>query len=330
MEDVAARAGVSRALVSLVMRASPKVSETSRAAVLAAARDLEYRPNVLARNLASHRTRTIGVMVNDLHNPFHTAVVGGIDAAAREHDYRILLNTGNGRRRGEEHAIETFLDLRADGLILIGPRLSARAIAAAAADTSVVVVGRLVRDPRVDTVTNDEGIGAQLVVDHLAALGHRRISHIDGGTGAGARSRRRGYERAMVGAGLGAYVDVIDGDYTESSGVRGADTFLSRRPRPTALFCANDLTAVGALDVFDDLAIRVPEDVSLVGYDDTPLASLRHVSLTTIHQRSTTLGHLGMATLAERLESGRRDSVRHIVTPSLVVRATTGPARKRS
>jgi DNA-binding LacI/PurR family transcriptional regulator len=134
----------------------------------------------------------------------------------------------------------------------------------------------------------------------------------------------------MVGAGLGAYVDVIDGDYTESSGVRGADTFLSRRPRPTALFCANDLTAVGALDVFDDLAIRVPEDVSLVGYDDTPLASLRHVSLTTIHQRSTTLGHLGMATLAERLESGRRDSVRHIVTPSLVVRATTGPARKRS
>ena len=148
MEDVAARAGVSRALVSLVMRTSPKVSEKSRAAVLAAARDLDYRPNVLARNLASHRTRTIGVMVNDLHNPFHTEVVGGIDVAAREHDYRILLNSGNGRPRGEERAIETFLDFRTDGLILIGPRLSARAIAAAAEDTSIVVVGRLVRDPR--------------------------------------------------------------------------------------------------------------------------------------------------------------------------------------
>ena len=330
MEDVAARAGVSRALVSLVMRTSPKVSEKSRAAVLAAARDLDYRPNVLARNLASHRTRTIGVMVNDLHNPFHTEVVGGIDVAAREHDYRILLNSGNGRPRGKERAIETFLDFRTDGLILIGPRLSARAIAAAAEDTSIVVVGRLVRDPRVDTVTNDEDIGAQLVVEHLAALGHRRIAHVDGGTGAGARSRRRGYERAMVKAGLGAYIDVIDGDYTESSGMKGAHTFLGRRPRPTALFCANDLTAIGALDVFDDLAVRVPEDVSLVGYDDTQLAGLRHVSLTTVEQRSAALGHLGMTALAERLESGRSGSLRHIVTPSLVVRATTGPVgRKR-
>ena len=179
-------------------------------------------------------------------------------------------------------------------------------------------------------MTNDEDIGAQLVVEHLAALGHRRIAHVDGGTGAGARSRRRGYERAMVKAGLGAHIDVIDGDYTESSGMKGAQTFLGRRPRPTALFCANDLTAIGALDVFDDLAVRVPEDVSLVGYDDTQLAGLRHVSLTTVEQRSAALGHLGMTALAERLESGRSGSLRHIVTPSLVVRATTGPVgRKR-
>ena len=191
-----------------------------------------------------------------------------------------------------------------------------------------MVVGRIVRDPRVDTVTNDEDIGAQLVVEHLAALGHRRIAHVDGGTGAGARSAAR--VRASDGQGrprclhrrhrwrLHGVVGRERGAYIPWS-----------TPPATAPFCANDLTAIGALDVFDDLAVRVPEDVSLVGYDDTQLAGLRHVSLTTVHQRSAALGHLGMTTLAGRLESGRGGSLRHIVTPSLVVRATTGPVRRQ-
>ncbi len=325
MEDVARRAGVSRALVSLVMRNSPKVSERSRNAVLAAAAELGYRPNLAARNLASRRTRTVGVILNDLHNPFFPEIADGINLATERRGYRLLMNSGFLRPASEQRALDMFLELQADGVILVGPRLAAGAIDAAARSVPVVVVGRPLRSRRVDTVNNDEALGARLAVEHLVELGHRRITHLDGGRGAGAAQRRAGFVAAMERHGLEPRV--VSGDFTEAGGFSAAGRVLERSDRPTAVFAANDLSAVGALDRFEDAGLRVPRDISLVGYDNVALAALGHISLTTVDQPRHEMGVLAADTLLGRLD-GTVDTtaVHHVVAPALCVRATTaGP-----
>ncbi|MFN2628197.1 MAG: LacI family DNA-binding transcriptional regulator [Gaiellaceae bacterium] len=327
MEDVARAAGVSRALVSLVMRDSPKVSPRSREKVLAAAARLKYRPNAIARQLASRRTRTIGVLLNELHNPFYAGIMDGVDTLAAELDYRIVIGTAGRRPRGEEATVDAFLEMRTDGLILVGPRLPARGIEAAAAVVPVVVVGRPVRSPRVDTIVNDERAGALLVVRHLAELGHRHILHIDGGRGAGASARRSGYEYAMRRFGFERDIRVLAGDYTDAAGARAASRLLADGDLPTAIFAANDLVAAGAIDRLEDGGLTIPEDVSLVGYDNTFLAGLHHVSLTTVNQPCAEMGRLAMQGLVDRIDGGRTTAVNHRLLPELVVRRTTGRPR---
>ena len=322
MEDVAHRAGVSRALVSLVLNGSPKVSEKRRTLVLDACNELGYRRNAVARHLARGRTSSVGVMLNDLHNPFFAEIYDGVAIATAKLGYRTLLTAG-GHREREQAALDDMLEHRVDGIVLVSPRLATSAIAALAETTPVVVIGRVVDHPRVDCVTGDEAEGARLVVQHLVELGHRAIVHVHGGQGAGADERRDGYERAMESHGLAA--DVIAGDFTEQAGIDAATQVVARRVRPTALFAANDLCAVGALDALGSAGLDVPGDVSIVGYDNTFLARLRHLSLTSIAQSTGEMGEMAVSLLAERLNGERTRRVVRMVTPSLVVRSTTGP-----
>ena len=328
MEDVARQAGVSRALVSLVMRGLPNVSDERRARVLEAAAALGYRPNAWARALASARTRTVGVLLNELHNPFYAEIMDGIDDMAAAHGFRVVIGTAGRRAGGEDAALEAFLELRADGAILVGPRMPSGRIAAAAETMPVVVVARGMRSPLVDSITNDERAGARLVVRHLTELGHRAIAHIDGGAGAGAGARRAGYGQAMREVGLGDEVRIVGGDYTELAGVRAAEELLLRRELPTAIFAANDLVAAGAIDRLEERGVRVPDDISVVGYDNTYLAALHHVSLTTVNQPRPTMGSRAVEALLERIEGGRTSPVHARITPALVVRSTTGPPRR--
>ena len=161
MEDVARRAGVSRALVSLALNASPKVSDLRRQRVFDACAELGYRPNAAARQLASRRNGSVGVLLNDLHNPFFAETYDGVAVAAEDHDMRLLLTTGGRRRSGEQEAIDHMLEHRVDGIILVSPRLPASAIVAASAVVPVVVVGRVVRGDRIDCITNDERRGVR-------------------------------------------------------------------------------------------------------------------------------------------------------------------------
>lgn len=330
MDDVAAEAGVSRALVSLVMREAPNVSDTRRAAVLAAAQRLGYRPNVLARSLASHKTRTIGVIINDLHNPYFVEVLDGMDPIASAAGYRLLVGPGWQEASRERSAVETMLEYRADGLILAGPRLDTKTIVEAAKVVPVVVVGRTVRSSAIDSVNNDEVVGSRLVIDHLVELGHRRITHLDGGTGAGAAARRVGYISAMDHHGLAANVDVVRADFTSAGGIEAARTVLARAERPTAIFAANDLMAAGALDTFEDAGLQVPGDLSLVGYDNTVLASMPHLSLSTVHQPRAEMGRLAVEALLERLDGRRTTCRREVLAPRLVARSTSGPPLERT
>lgn len=328
MQDVALRAGVSRALVSLVMRGSPKVSPGRRAAVLAAATELGYRPHALARHLATRDSTVIGVLVSDLHNPFFAELVDGVDEAAQENGFSLLLQTGQRRVSAEERVIDTLLSFSPAGLVLLGPVVATRVMAAAAQQAPVVAVTRGCRHADVDTVTDDSEAGARLAVRHLVALGHRRIAHLDGGSGAQASVRRRGYLAAMADCGLQPLV--MPGEYTETGGVLGARALLRTAPATTALFCCNDLNAVGAIAELEDQGLHVPRDMSVVGYDNTALAALRHVSLTTVHQPRHEMGRLAVEVLLARVRGERDTAARLQLEPGLVVRETTAAPRHRT
>jgi DNA-binding LacI/PurR family transcriptional regulator len=326
MEDVAREAGVSRALVSLVMRDQPNVSKARRARVLEVAGRLGYRPNAMARSLASRRTRTVGVLLDDLRNPFFAEIAGGVEELASELGYQLLLGAGGRLARRERAALATLLEYRVDGLILVSPRMRAADIAAAAAEVPVVVVGRQVRGAGVDSVLIDELHGTGLVLDHLLALGHERVAHVDGGRGAGGPQRRSAYLRGMRTRRLASRARVIAGDFTEEAGTNAARRLLAEPDLPTAVFAANDMVAAGLLGEFDRAGLAVPEDISIVGYDNISIAHLAHVSLTTVDQPRTEMGRMALELLLERIEH-RRLRVIRLVEPTLVIRSTTAPPR---
>jgi DNA-binding LacI/PurR family transcriptional regulator len=328
MQNVADRAGVSRALVSLVLHDSPKVSVNARAAVLAAAAELGYRPNLMARSLASRQTKTLGVLIDDLHNPFFHDVTDGIQYAATQRGYRLIMNAGWREPDLERTSIDTLLDYRVDGLLLLSPRVAHEHIDAAAERAPVVVIGRPTSSRAVDSVNNDEIEGTRLVVEHLVSLGHRRIVHIDGGPGAGALPRRVGYELAMDASGLA--VRVVAGNFTEASGMAAAELLLHESSLPTAIFAANDASAVGLLDRLSQAGVRVPDDVSVVGYDNTSVAGLGYISLTSIDQPRYDMGVLAVETLLKRIENPGAEPMHHVMKPTLVQRRTTARLRKRS
>lgn len=322
IRNVAERAGVSKSLVSLVMRGSPHVSERRRQAVLQAARELGYRPNAVARSLVEGRTRLIGAIVADLHNPFFAEFLDGLQESLHGAGLRMLVGSGRWDPMFEAEAVEAFLEMRVDGLVLLS--VVPESLKEATASVPVVMVGE--RDVQgVDIVVDDDELGASLAVDHLVDLGHRRIAHIEGTRSTAARYRRIGYEKAMRRHGLAGEVVVQPGDFTEEGGYRAARELLRRDPRPTAIFAPNDLVATGALSAAVELDLRVPADLSVIGYDNTHLAAIRHISLTSVDQPRRDMGRLAAELLTARIGDPSRAARQNLVVPHLVVRSTTGP-----
>ena len=323
--DVAERAGVSKSLVSLVMREPERVSDTSREAVLQAAQELGYRPNAVARSLVQRRTRVIGVVLSDLHNPFFADVADGIEEAAVQRGYRAMLSSGFLAPKRERIAIETMLELRVDGLIMLGSMMKVAKIERMADALQITLLGRHTRSKALDSVGVDDSAGARQAVDHLVSLGHEKIVHSHAGTAAGAPRRRSGYEKAMRRHDL--QPRLVKGAFTESGGAAAMREILDGGDIPTAVFAPNDFAALGAMETIDAAGLDIPADISLVGYDDLALAALPRISLTTIGQPRADLGRQAVRLVLECLDAGRTTARHIVIPPTLVVRSTTAPPR---
>jgi DNA-binding LacI/PurR family transcriptional regulator len=324
--DVAELAGVSKSLVSLVMRDAPNVSDDKRRAVLEAADELGYRPNAAARSLVRQRSYLIGVLVSDFGNPFFSELLEGVEEAALLAEYRALFNTGSRIPNRELIALDALLQLRTDGLILASPRFEDSELTKIPRSVPVVMVGRDTSATGIDVVMDDDRHGSELVVEHLTQLGHRNIVHLHGGAGAGASARRDGFVNAMKGRGLEPVL--VPAGFTEIDGAKATQQVLELDPLPTAVFAANDVAAMGALQTLESAGMEVPRDMSLVGYDNVGFSSLNHIDLTTVDQPRRAIGTMAVELLLERLGGTRTRRRRVTVDPTLMVRGTTGPPRK--
>ena len=320
LADVAARAGVSTALVSIVMRDAPGASTATRDRVRRAAAEIGYRPDSRARLLRSSRSRLLGVVFG-VQQDFHGDLVSGLYAAADRVGYELALSAVT-PGRDEHRAVGGLLQDRCEALVLLGPQSPTASLADLATRLPVVVVARPVRSSAVDVVRTADDEGARLAVEHLLALGHRDVVHVDGGRAPGAAERRRGYQEALRAHGLGAHV--LPGGPTEEDGAAAARRLLSG-PLPGAVTVFNDRCALGLLDVLRRAGRTVPGDVSVVGYDDSRIARLSSVDLTSVAQDVEQLTTLAVGRALERLDSTPVRQRELVVPPRLVVRITTAP-----
>lgn len=324
MDDVAREAGVSRALVSLVMRGSPKVAEATRRRVQEVAGRLGYSPNRLASRLASKRTGAVGVYLLDVHNPVFADIYDGIAEAVVDAGVQLMVSLGSSTSAStaasERAAIASFADLRVDGILVAGYMGTGRELLASAGETPAVALTRLLDG--VDSVAADEVRGGELAVEHLHALGHRGIAHIAVPQGSPYGDRRAGYASAARRLGLRELV--VEEEMTEAGGRRAMEMMLGLSETPSAVFANNDLSALGAMSAVRAAGLRVPEDVSVLGYDDTALAASDLVQLSSIDQHSREIGRLGAARLLSRL-AGEALPPQGALAPRLIPRASTAP-----
>ncbi|OZF58374.1 LacI family DNA-binding transcriptional regulator [Rhodococcus sp. 14-2470-1a] len=323
IRTVAAHAGVSKSLVSLVLRGSSSVSDEKRAAVEHAITELGYRPNLSARSLTQRRTDIVGVLLNDLRNPWFVDCLEGMNSVLQEQDLKMFLADGRLDRSSDSSFVRSFMDLRLDGLALVGTRTPTPTILEAARTIPTVVVASRDLDlPGVDVVANDDAMGTALAIDHLVALGHTRIAHL-AGTGAVANIRAASYRAAMAEHGLDRFASVVPSGMTEDDGYAAASAILDGTDAPSAIFAVNDIVAIGAMTACKERQISVPEDISIVGYDNTSLAGLRHVWLTSVDNATYELGRLAATALVGRISDAAAPGTLTLIPPSLQVRGST-------
>ena len=332
--DVARRAGVSRATVSLVLNRSESVTiaAETRERVLKAAAELGYKPNSAARMLVSGQSETIGLVVSDpsilLVDQFVTRVLYGIEKANRELGFHVLVE---GLESGEKGG--TYGNLvesrRIDGLIVVNPRAGDEAlIALIETDFPLVLIGSVRHPAEVSVTFGTRGALGQ-AVDHVVGLGHRRIGAITFAPRGfvAADARLRALDAGLRRHGLALEADAIeDGAFSSESGHHAGLALLSRRPDLTAVFAGNDTIAIGLLSAAHALGRRVPDDLSIVGFDDLPFAPWLTPALTTIRTDGVRQGMLATDMLFKRLNAQAIETPRVRLEPDFVVRASTGPA----
>lgn len=337
IRDVAKKAGVSVATVSRVMNGSGPVSAAAARRIHDAAATLRYVPHVGARSLITSKTHTLGVLLPDLYGEFFSELIRGIQQAAQGHGYHLLFSSAHGGRNEIRVAIRAMRG-RVDGLIIMSPHIDAETLVENfPASMPVALLSCGVKDVKYPVIDIDNAKGAREVVKYLVGLGHRRIAHIVGAPGnVDAAERLRGFRAATKAAGLQREeCPEIDGNFTEAAGYRAGEQLLRLSPRPTAVFAANDAMALGVMGALRERKLRVPEDISVVGFDDIPVARYVHPTLTSVHVPIAEMGDRAATMMITTLAgNGRVEASLERIPTRLVVRASAGPpspaSRKRT
>jgi len=323
--DVARLAGVSTATVSRALNGTGQIAPATRAAIDAAVEQLGYQTNTVARSLVTKSTETIALLLPDITNPFYAALVSGIQQRALETGHTMLLCTTEGDPEREEQYLTLLRAKQVDGVLVDGLVLPPERIARFVREgLPIVCLDRDVDSAAVPLVQVDNRLGARMATEHLLSLGHTRIAHVQGAPDLGISVERvQGYQEALADAGISFDPQLLAiGSFTEEGGYEAARSLLET-PGFTAVFAANDLSAIGVINAIVESGRRVPTDVSIVGFDDLRLSRFTTPPLTTIHQPAREIAELATQLLLE-LASGREvRQLRHLLEPSLVVRSST-------
>lgn len=308
IRDVAKLAGVSLGTVSNVLNELPTVSVENRERVEQAIAQLGYRRNQAASQLRSNRSNAIGLVIPDITNPFYPEVARGVDDAARRAQYNVFLCNKDRSIKKEEDAIEALLSKNVDGILLFKPRISQKRIDAVAEQCALVLLDTNPALVTCDTVNVEDYQGMERAVREVAARGHRRIAFISGLQDSFSSARRlEAYQETLRQVGLPDVPEyVCQGDFTARSGHESIKTLMALPQPPTAVMTANDMMALGAISGAYELGIRVPQELSVVGYDDVQNVQWSFPRLTTIWHPKYEMGESAVRLLIERIEARRR------------------------
>jgi LacI family transcriptional regulator len=329
--DVASHAGVSKSTVSNVVRGFPGVAESTRRRVRTAIDELGYRPNVLARQLVQQRTNILGVVVGDLANPFFAEMAKLVERHAATRGYTAMFCNTEGDSKSEIAGVETLLEYRVAGIVFLTFSGDSRTMRETLQhQVPVAFVG--CHEDWGDVVSVDDARGGKLGTQHLIDAGHRRIAFISIPEleDTSDVSRSQGYGQALAEAGLGPGVRISWSPPSDHAKVDGVDGKLvevfSGPERITAVFASNDVAAIALQEFADRVDLKVPGDISIVGFDDVPMAGLARIALTTIAQPRDELARLGIATIVDRIERKLKGPPRTtLVGVNLVTRMSTAP-----
>lgn len=328
MRDVAQLAGVAPITVSRVINDSGYVSDGVRQRVQQAIDELNYVPNRLGPSMRSKRSNTIGLIVTDITNPFWTTIVRGVEDAAYRAGYHLFLCNSDESPDKELEYTELLLARQVDGFLIAPAETDFKSLdVIQTQNKAVVLLDRHIEHTDIDVVRGDSERGAYVLTKHLLDLNHKNITLLNGPkTVSTSVDRELGYRRAMEDAKLTEYINVFWGEFTQDSGYLLALEALQNKPRATALIAANNFIAIGAIRVLDNFGLKIPQDISLVVFDDLPEAIAVRPFLTAVAQPAYEMGLLAANTLFERLKDPEQAKLQNIVLPfELKIRASSGP-----
>jgi len=329
IKDIARLANVSHPTVSRALQNSPLVNAKTAAKIRRIAEDTGYHPSAAARGLVTRKTRTIGLVVTTVNDPFAAEVAFGIEQAANDHGYSVFLANSNADPERERKMVESFAEQRVDGIVVTSSRVGTLYLPLLA---KMMVPMVLVNDQYpgefVHSVMIENVESSRAAVEHLIGLGHRRIAYVGDRYGYQSDAERRtGYKQALTEAGIDCDAELtVAGDSQPAEAVEAVNRLLGLQDPPTAIFCYDDMTALGALRAIQSRGLRVPDDISIVGFDDLFFAAYLEPALTTVRQPMRRMGQMAVENLL-KLMAGENPVPQVRVAAELIVRESTGKAK---
>lgn len=327
IKDIAQEAGVSVTTVSRVLNDKPDVSTTTKKKIKKVIDKLGYNPNGIARGLVLKKTNTIGLIIPDISNPYFPEVARGIEDNAKKEGYSVIFCNTDNNKQAEIEAIELLKSKRVDGIILSLSISNKSQLEKLENDKiPVVQIDRNIPGSKISSVLINNFLSAYKATMYLIKLGHTKIAHITGEMETNtARERLFGYKKALQEAEIEYRVEwVLQGDYSKESGFQQTNELLLMKEKPTAIFAANDLMALGAYEASFHYRLNIPDDISIIGHDNIDMAELIRPGLTTIAQPKYKLGELATQILIDEIEGRSNERQEIILNPELIIRKSTG------